>query len=272
MKKFKEIIQLIEEDFSKPLNEAAFSATKVKKVADLLAGILGKDLGGEFKLLGGSFGKETFKKPGIGEGRGLKYMNQSGKMIRFGWLKKSKSKYQINQVDFWDPHSGATWDKPSISITLADWMNIVDVVNELKQILIHGDITESLEESFTINEWNVPKKMIQYAKEKGVEFEGESGDKFTKKLIDAGVWDEEEYRGYKVVKNQKESNSTSETIKASEKLLKQRKTADPDVVFEDIEKLTKVVAMGLQNGLIVAGMAGIGKCLTGETEIPVKGL
>jgi len=65
--------------------------------------------------------------------------------------------------------------------------------------------------------------------------------------------------GFKVQKAVSETNSTGATIKEATKLLEQRKLADPDVVFDDIEKLTKVVALGLQNSLIVAGMAGIGK-------------
>lgn len=265
----KSIIESIE---STTLNEASFSGGKLRKVADLLASILGKDLGGDFRLLGGSLGEETFKKKGYGEGKGFKYINAQGAMIRFGWLKKSKSQYLINIVDFWDPTQGPTWNKPSTTVKLADWMNIVDVVQNLKDILVHGAVVESFTESKKDLFESAPKKMIAYATAMGVEYEGESEHKLIKKIKDAGVWNPDEYRGFKVTKDETEKNSGEDAFIAAEKTLKAQKFADPDIVFDDIEKLTKVVAMGGQNALIVAGMAGIGKCTTKDTEIPVFGL
>jgi hypothetical protein len=260
MKKVRELIQLIESDGSSSLNEASFSAGKTKKVADLLASLLGSYLGGEFKQMGGSFGTETFKKKKFGEGRGYKYMNKSGNMIRFGWMKKSKSIYQITQVDFWEANSGAKWDTPSISVNLADWMNIVDVVNELKEVLVHGAVTEDLNESIKDSN-KPPKKMLAYGASIGVDYDEEvdTYQGYINKMKASGKYNADDYKGFKVVKNETEQNSTSSNIKKAEKLLAERKFADPDVVFEDIEKLTKVVGAGMQNGLIVAGMAGIGK-------------
>lgn len=257
--KFKEVVESVLADANTPLNEASFSEGKLKKVSDLLASILGKDLGGEFKLLGGSFGKESFKKKGAGEGRGFKYMNSAGKMIRFGWLKKSKSQHLINQVDLWEPGTSA-WDRPALSVTLYDWMNIVDVVNELKDILVSGAMVESVSEAIKDSN-KPPKKMIAFGTAKGIEYvEAEDTYQgYINKMKDAGVWDEAEYKGFKIVKDELEQNSTASTMKAAQKELEKRKLADPDVVFDDIEKLTKVVGLGLQNALIVAGMAGIGK-------------
>jgi len=269
-KHIKSIIESIKKD---SISEASFSENKVKKVADLLSSILGKDLGGDFKLLGGSLGYETFKKKGYGEGKGFKYINKSGNMIRFGWLKKSKSQFSINVVDFWDASQGAEWSKPSITIKLEDWMNIVDVVSELKDVLIHGDdsmltVKESIDESNKMKLFeSAPRKMIAYAKSKDVEYEGESEHKLIKKLKDYGVWNADEYKGFKVTKGEVEKNSGEDLFKEAEKKLKTQKYADPDLVFDDIEKLTKVVALGAQNALIVAGMAGIGKCLGGGTPI-----
>ena len=56
------------------LNEASFSQSGLRKVSDLLAIVLGRDLGGEFKLLGAGLGKETFKKKKFGEGQGFRFM------------------------------------------------------------------------------------------------------------------------------------------------------------------------------------------------------
>jgi len=257
------------------ISESSFKASKLKKVSDLLASILGKELGGNFKLLGGSFGTEEFKKKGGLSGKGYKYGNNKGYMVRFGWLNKNKSNFQIQQVDLWEPGMGGSWEKPTMSVTLYDWMNIVDVVAELKTILLTGAISESLDESLevlseTIKDSNrPPRKMIAFAASKDVSYdiEVDTYTGFINKLKDAGVWDEDEYKGFKVQKGVSETNSTSSTMKKAEKLLAERKFADPDIVFDDIEKLTKVVAMGLQNSLIVAGMAGIGKTFHVEKQM-----
>lgn len=265
----------------KAIFESSFNASKLRKVSDLLAQLLGKDLGGNFKLLGGSFGTETFKKKGGLSGKGYKYGNESGYMIRFGWLNKNKSKFQIQQVDLWEPGKGSSWEKPTISITLYDWMNIVEVVAQLRDILVHGAVTEGLNESYksevseAVKASSMPtKKMIAYAAAQGVEYFPDE-DTYTmlqNRMEKEGKWDEEEYKGFKVKKDVTESNSTSDTLSKAEKELAKRKYADPDVVFDDIEKLTKVVASGLQNSLIIAGMAGIGKCGSKELRIPVFGL
>ena len=255
------------------LNESSFSETKLKKVSNLLATVLGRQLGGEFKLLGGSLGQESFKKKGQGEGKGFKYMNDKGQMIRFGWLKKAKkSQFQINIVDFWDPKDGKKrWDTPTMSIRIADWMNIVEVVQELKDVIISGGhVSESAlygeqegEALFeSIKDSNKPpKKMIAYGTAMGVEYEElvDTYQGYINKLEDAGKWDKEAYRGFKVVKHETEKNSTEDAFKGAEKVLKEKKWSDPELVFGDIEKLTQIVATGGANGLIVAGMAGMGK-------------
>lgn len=260
--KLKSIMEtILNEDEIGLINEASFSAGKLKKVSDLLASIIGKGFGGEFKLLGAGLGKETFKKKSLGQGEGYRYINNNGYMIRFGWLKKAKkSKYQINIVDFWEPKSKATWDTPTITVKLADWMNVIEVAKELKQVLITGEVSESIflnEEGQEILLESAPKKMISYAKEKGYEYEGESEYKLIAKM--GSDFNKDEYKGFTVIRGEKEKNSSEEIFKDNEKLLKEKKWSDPDLIFDDIEKLTTVVATGGANGLIVAGMAGLGK-------------
>lgn len=271
MEKFKEIVHRLDES-KESLFESSFSANKMKKVSDLLASVLGKELGGSFSMLGGSFGFEEFKKKGGAQGKGYKYANKKGQMIRFGWLAKNKSKFQINQVDFWEPGSGAKWEKPTLSVTLYDWMNIVDVVKELKEVLTTGSAPSLLKEALEMTEAvkSPPsKKLIAYAEFKGVEYDPaeDTYHGLIKKIKDTGTFDEGELKGFKVKKDEVEQNTTVGTMKKAQKLLEERKYADPDVVFDDIEKLTQVVAMGLQNSLIVAGMAGIGKTYHIETKM-----
>ena len=59
---FKKVIESIQRDELTPLSEAAFSANKLRKVSDLLASVLGKDLGGGFEMLGGSLGQERTRR------------------------------------------------------------------------------------------------------------------------------------------------------------------------------------------------------------------
>lgn len=238
------------------LNEAKFNAKKLRKVSDLLASIMGREIGGgKSAILGGSLGYEKFDKPGIGKGEGFKYLLSNGKMLRFGFLNKSKSQYMINQVDLWDVD--AKFNEPTMSVTLADWMNIVDVVGELKAVL-SGKGIPSVTEAKAMLE-SAPKKMIAYADAKGVSYDGESEHKLIKKLKDNGAWDQDEYKGFKITTGVTEKNSTEKVLVAAEKKLSGRKYADPDIVFDDIEDLTKVVGSGAQNSMIIAGMAGVGK-------------
>jgi len=238
--------------------EAKFDKKKLRRVSDLLASIIGKGEGGTYNLLGAGLGEDKFKKKDGNSGYGFKYITSSGNLIRFGFYDKSKNKYGINVVDFWDKSKGAgLFTAPTTTIELYDWMNIVDVVEELKDIIIRGKM-ENFSEA-VINEWDVPKKMKAYALTKGIEWNGETGSRFEKILKDAGVWDEDEYKGFKVKKGVDEENNATVTVTKAEKILDKKKYSDPDVVFDDIEKLAKVVAMGLQNSLIVCGAAGVGK-------------
>ncbi len=273
------IRNLIDETFNTEkvglLNEASFSQSGLRKVSDLLAIVLGRDLGGEFKLLGAGLGEETFKKKKFGQGQGFRYINKKGYMIRFGWLKKAKkSKYQINIVDLWEPGTGAKWDTPTITVKIADWMNIVEVVKDLKFVLATGKVADSLVESKEelLEAAYVPKKMIAYATSLGFDYNGESEYKLKKTLEDEGVWDDDEYKGFKVTHKEKEQNSSEGVFKENEKKLKAIKYSDPDLIFSDIEKLAKIVATGGANGLVIVGNPGIGKCAGKNMEVNIKGL
>ena len=68
---------------SKSLNEATFNSKRLKKVAELYAGIMSKKLSGEFKNLG----VEEYKRK-RGNGKGYRFINNSGEMLRFNWDSK----------------------------------------------------------------------------------------------------------------------------------------------------------------------------------------
>lgn len=85
------------------------------------------------------------------------------------------------------------------------------------------------------------------------------------------AFDEDQYRSFqKVKKGAKKSGSRGKVAKRSvpssvakasgtETPDAERSFSDPNVIFDDIEKLSKVVASGAQNALIIAGDPGVGK-------------
>jgi len=257
------IIETIEE---KKVIKEAFSEKKLEKVATLLASLASKKLGkGKFVPFLGTWYKDEFVSNGK-KGVGYKFLSKNGAMIRFGFIqpdtkaKKIKEKFVVNRVDYWEPDGEAKFDKPSKTVILEPWINIVEVVNEIFDALL-GKQVESLKENLNLK---VPKKLIIYAQEVGGLSDDElmelkTWTKIVNKLKEIGVWDEEKYRGFKVTNGVKESNNTIKDLNNVEKIVP--KYADPKIVFTDIEKLTKLLATNIlkQNGFIITGAPGMGK-------------
>lgn len=259
------------------LNES-FSEKNLEKVSNLIASVFSKGSDGKyhpFKMEG--WYKQEFKTVNGEKGVGYGFISDKGFMLRLGYVsrkvkglsKKFKETYSINTVSYWKPDGTAKFDKPSITIDLKPWMNVVDSVQVIKDVF-DGKITES-----EINEnekTNAPKKLIAYAHAKGYEqVDGTYWHYSIKKLM-GDDFDPQEYKGYVVTDGGTENNSMENSIQENEQRLEKQKYADPKVIFDDIESLTKVVGMGLQNSLVIVGDAGIGKCLAAETEIPVFGI
>ena len=85
------------------INEASFSAGNLKKVSELYGKILGKQLGGEFKVLG----MEEYKGQ-MGAGRGFRSMNNTGAQLRFNYDEKiskmsGKTTNALTSISYWDP-------------------------------------------------------------------------------------------------------------------------------------------------------------------------
>jgi len=269
---------LTETRFEQKMVNEAFSDKNLEKVSKLLASLANKriDSGSFFPFLG-SWYKDEFVSEGR-KGVGYKFLSEKGHMIRFGFInpktkaKNLKEKFVINRVDYWKPDGTAKFDKPSITVELQPWLNIVEVTGEIFDVL-SGKVVESY----------IPKKLISYAKYKGLTDDEinayKSGATIKSLLNKKGLWDENEYRGYSIKKNVKETNNTIKDLDNVEKEVKKVKEIDPKVVFEDIEKITKLLALDIlkQNGLIISGAPGIGKTygmeqklkeLFGEFNIP----
>jgi len=247
------------------LNEA-FSEKNLLKVSELLASLFSKGKFGKFKKMTESFFKNDFTSSDGEKGVGFQYLSKNGYMIRFGFVNRKtkakglKNKFSVNRVDFWRPDGSSTFGQPSQTIYIPDWLNIVDVVNTIKEALENNSV--SLEESVN-EEYNpkLSKKMNAYIMSLGYDpmEAGGSPTAFKNKLKKEGVWNDDDYKAFKIEKGAPEDNTITGQMKTAEKKLAERKYADPDVIFKDIETLVKVVATGAQKGLIVAGMAGVGK-------------
>ena len=264
---------------SKVISEA-FSDKNIEKVAKLLAKLATKKLGdGKYFPFLGQWYRDEFISNGK-KGIGFRFLSEKGNMIRFGFqnpdtkAKKLKDKFLVNRVDYWIPDGEAKFDKPSRTILLQPWLNIVEVTDEIFTSLKTGEVVESLKEG-AIVEANIPKKLISYALYKGLRQDEidsvGSGRSLINMLKDAGVWDDDEYKGYKVTKGTKEVDNVSKDL---DTVVKKIKRVDPDVVFEDVEKLTELIAKNIlkQNGLIITGAPGIGKCKPGYEEVNIKGI
>ena len=265
--------------FEEKIISEAFSDRNLEKVAKLLASLASKKLGdGKYFPLLGKWYKDEF----IVEGRkgfGFRFMSEKGNMIRFGFLnlktkaKTLKNKFSINRVDYWIPDGNSKFDKPSVTIEIEPWFNIVESVNEIFNALKgkNEDFNEDL------SKLKVPKKLISYALYKGLsEDEIEELGTWTKikrKLEDLGLWDDDEYRGFKVKKGKKEIDNVKKDLDEVEEKVKKVKV-DPNVIFDDIEKLTELIAKNIlkQNGFVIVGSPGLGKCKPGYEMVNIKGI
>jgi len=260
------------------LNEA-FSEKNLLKVSELLASLFSKSKFGKFKKMTDSFFKNDFTSSDGEKGVGFQYLSKNGYMIRFGFVNRKtkakglKNKFSVNRVDFWRPDGSSSFGQPSQTIYIPDWLNIVEVVGVIKDALENNSasIGESVNEEFNPK---LNKKINAYAIAKGIDpmQGGSSAQKLKKIMKDEGVWDDDEYKSFKITKGSAEDNSITEQMKTAEKKLAERKYADPELIFKDIEILVKVVATGAQKGLIVAGMAGVGKCGSENMVLEVEGL
>jgi hypothetical protein len=258
--------------------QEAFSDKNLEKVATLLASLASKKLPtGKFVPFLGDWYADEFIVNGQ-KGKGYRFLSENGYMIRFGFVKPKtkaktlKEKFVINRVDYWEPNGQSKFNLPTKTVLLDPWLNIVDVVDEIFDALKNG-VTES-----KIEESQIVKKMLAYAKYKGVDDDTiadlKTTHKLKKYLQDNGLWDDAEYKGFKVKKGSVEKDNPEKDLKEVEKKIQKVKYADPKIVFKDIEKLTKLIALNVlkQNGLIITGAPGMGKCRFGTELINIEGI
>jgi hypothetical protein len=247
------------------IKEARFLAGSLEKAAKNIAILIGKGLGtSTFKKLGGELGKEKFIKSSVGSGEGFKFMNSEGDMVRVGFVKtKTSNSGELNAIDFWSHTGNRKYNKPDVSIVIPNFMNIVQSLKFIVDALKGNDSSVFTESNSTFNDLNSKIKnkkftnYLMFKMEQGYipSKEFSSSKTYMTDMINQGYWDDAEYKSGSFDTNMTETNSTVEILTKADKELVNTKFADPDVVFDDIEKLTQVVAGGFQNSLLIVGMA-----------------
>ena len=260
------------------ITEAKFSIEKIGKAIDLIASIGSKYASAKFGAVTFKpWAIMDFKKSDGTEGTGKFFMNSAGEKLRIGYANVpglKSERMEINSIDYWSANN-FNLGEPTRSVVCYPHYNVVNIAREVMEYAITGKMPkeENLSEEL-IYEMKASQKLLDYFEFKGVskaDIKSKTAYLIKKDLTKSGLWDEDEYRGFKNV-DKKETNSVQLSIKASAKALSERPFSDPEYVFDDIIDLTTIVAKGHQNSLIIAGQAGVGKCVYAEMELEITGL
>lgn len=244
------------------INEASFSAKNLEKVVKLISKLASRKMGSKLYPLNSA---ETFKRSGGagGSGIGFRVVDKTGKMLRFNWEKGTKSQFVISSVDFWD--TTASLDKPTRTVKLGKDLNIIKVVDNVMDALLTGKVNEAVDSvdadmDLEAGITEARSKRSQEEKEAWLEGKGlPKSMKYSEKEMRDRAAKEGLSEELEIFLGSSETNSFEDGIVAAEKAFEAKVYADPETVFDDLEDLTRVVAMGKQNSLIVAGMGGVGK-------------
>ena len=190
---------------------------------------------------------ESFTKTGS-KGLGIMYIvDKQDSLVRFNWEQKKKSN-TITSVDIWNNVTDVDIKPPVSTLDIPKDYNIIQsigiIVNFIKKPRI-GTVSES---QFILEAKGDKKRAL--ALEYGLDPDMKYNDvqkavRKKKKLI--------------ATKGVQETNQVMTDIKDAQKALDAQKYADPDIVFDDLDDLIRMVAANIQPSLLVTGMAGIGK-------------
>lgn len=237
------------------VNELAFSETKLQKVVMLYSKIMGKQMGGLFV----SLGMEEYKRKS-GEGKGYRFLNNKGVMLRFNWDAKlaKKAQFILTSIDYWN-NANADFQRPTRTVRFSPDLNVIQVLAQISDALKTGNINEAEDIIDSTNQFlfegKTREERIEWLEANGIQ-KSKSGS--IKKMRDAA-----EEKGLteqlEIFLGQKETNTFEGNLKKAEKAFDSKVFADPDTVFEDIEDLLSVVAAGKWRTLIVCGQGGINR-------------
>lgn len=249
---FKEFMSYKINEAEIELNEVKFSEKNLEKVVKIYSSIMGKQMGGKFKQLGGI---EKYKRK-MGPGRGYRVMNSAGEMLRFNWDQKlaKKAQYDLTSIDFW-AKGNINFQKPTRTVRFGAELNVIQVLSKIIDALKTGTINEAHDliddANIILFEAKGPTKdeKIAWLENHGLK-RSKAGSVKNMQIAaaEAGLSEQLE-----IFLGQPETNSFEGGLKKIEKEFNQEVFANPDTVFEDIEDLLGLVASRKWRTLIVCG-------------------
>ena len=241
------------------INEASFGNKNLEKAVKSLIKVLGNKVGFKFHPFGGKGNNfERYSKGGA-SGIGMIYVLDNGRLVRFNWENNKKSN-TLSSIDVWNDMK--TLEKPDFNLDIPKDYNIVQSIKMISDFIKKP--STSLSEMAAKGHYG--DKRIADAEKYSIDIDD---PKFASLVKKAKSLDKKSGK-IKVSKGVKENSTKSEDVKKAKKLLKEKKVADPNIIFDDLEDLIKMVGSGVQKSLLITGMAGIGKCFCGETEMDVE--
>jgi len=215
------------------------------KAAGLLSKTIGKRMGEEFYFMG----QETYKNE-MSKGVGYRFMSNSGAQIRLNFDDKVSSK-DFCSVNYWAADN-TNITLPTSVVRFDPKMNVVQVVKMIADALVGKSIKGAeLVEKRTVGEKQA------WLKARGLPASwGKSERVFKNHAEEKGILEEAMIF---LNGSEPETNSLDTEVKNTEALLSSRPYADPDLVFDDIEELLKLVKLGQQKSFLILGSAGLGK-------------
>lgn len=250
------------------INEASFKTEDLLKVCKLYGSLFSKGLGAPLRV----WGMEDFQRGGE-EGSGVRMVNVNGDMFRFNFSNTvngyaNSKAVVLSSIDYWEP-GNKNLEYPTTTCTFSREVNVIQIWKKLSDIILSGKygeytradlgaMNEAEDDLFKMGDNRMRKDFLAG---KGITagYRSVTRSGFENTIADQGL--EDEWREYvaKVGAGKPEKNTTEERMQKAEKMLKQVKYADPDVVFNDLVTLTKVFHKGKRKLLTVCGMGGLGK-------------
>ena len=251
--------QKLNENYKEMLQEVKLGGgAKLTKAVQLLASVMSKRFGSEFKNLG----SESYKRE-ISSGTGFRMMNENGQQLRFNFDSFGKGP-DLTSVDYWEA-SNTNLTLPNKTVFFASDESIVKIVNSIYEALVLGRVNGDLNEA---KRSQSEKK--QWLSEHGLPASLSKSEKCFIVKADAKGFGEE--ARLFLTGGQPETNSTEKSLQKAEQKFDEMVYADPDTVFEDIEDLLELIKNKSQKSLIILGQGGIGKCHIYSNKLNVKGL
>lgn len=259
------------------LNEAVFSLQNIDKVVRLYGKLFSKNYSSKFKVIG----EESFRKQG-GKGFGIRLINDQGYQLRFNWdktdvkelekldrLNKGK-KFYISSIDYWDSIN-TNFEYPTTTVQFFNITNVVQIWDGISKLIKKGvkgkytlaDVSKMVDiDEASVNDINSEERKkflknvganaaVVYRTNKAQLQQMLDDDDDLKQRFDEFVLE--------IKAGKPEVNTIGKELREAEKSLNEKIYADPEYVFEDIEKLTEFVSKGNSKSLIICGAAGVGK-------------